>query len=56
MLSTRKLCYRCRDYARDGKGFGVVLKGAQRRCRCEKGCDRLIDGICLDCGHYVAHP
>ena len=42
-----------RDKGRLGE---IVVKNGHADCWCQKQCDRLIEGVCADCGHYVAHP
>ena len=51
-----KMCNRCLELVSDGMNLDVSPKGARRGCRCKEGCDRLIEGPCVDCGHYVRHP
>ena len=47
------MCSRCRDFVRKGNFASFMVKNAKTGCTCEKECDRLIQGICHDCGHYV---
>ena len=52
-----RLCNRCRNLMRDKGRLGeIVVKNGHADCWCQKQCDRLIEGVCADCGHYVAHP
>lgn len=51
-----EMCSRCRGFVREKKSLGgLVLKEKQKGCQCGKQCDRLIEGICADCSHYVEH-
>ena len=51
------MCHRCLSFKRNKSRLGEIeTKGKEAGCRCEKQCDRLIEGVCADCGHYVRHP
>ena len=52
-----RLCSRCRNFMRDKGRLGEIeVRSGDAACRCQKQCDRLIEGVCADCGHYVRHP
>ena len=52
-----KMCRRCLSFTRNKSRLGEIeTRGKEAGCRCEKQCDRLIEGVCADCGHYVQHP
>ena len=51
------MCDRCRQVVRDGGDFVLPELGKREKsCKCRKQCERLVEGVCADCGHYVEHP
>ena len=52
-----KMCRRCLSFTRNKSRLGEIeTRGKEAGCRCQKQCERLIEGVCADCGHYVRHP